>query len=114
MNMEDFSPDETFDIVYSVSVIEHMTADIRRTVIGQLARLTRPGGALLLSLDLFPGTCDLWNYNEGRVVDEGGHGTLEDIEGEIEAAGFAVTSRSFVRAMPLSRTDVAYLVCARH
>lgn len=113
MDMKTFGTDEAFDIIYSISVIEHMTAEVRRSVIDQMARLSRPGGTLLLSLDLFPGSTDLWNYNEGQIVDETGHGTLGDIKAELSAAGFHVASETFIRAMPLSRTDVAYLVCDR-
>ena len=113
MDMGDFDLTEVFDIIYSVSVIEHMTAQIRRAVILQMSRLMRPGGRLLLSLDLFPGNTLLWNYNEGKIVDAQDHGTLDDIKAELAASGFEMLSETFLRGMPLSRTDVAYLVCTK-
>ena len=113
MDMGEFDTDESFDIIYSVSVIEHMTAKVRQAVISQMSRLMRTQGALFLSLDLFPGSMLLWNYNEGKIVDSQNHGTLDDIKAELTASGFDVFSESFVRGMPLSRTDVAYLVCKK-
>ena len=111
--MSRFAGEDQFDIIYSVSVIEHMPAEIRRAVIARLALLLVPQGQLLLSLDLHPGTELLWNFNEGKVVDKSDHGTLADIKDELATVGLEVATQEALCAMPLSRTDVAYLVCRK-
>ena len=69
-----YEPEETFDIVYSVSVLEHMPASVRRAIIAKLPLWLAPGGRIYLSLDLIPGTHkNLWPLSEGREVDEDGH-----------------------------------------
>ena len=110
-DMSEFDPGHCYDIIYSVSVIEHMPAAVRRVVIGRIGQLLHPGGQLFLSLDLRPGSTELWNMNEGQIVDADKHGTLADIISELAAAGLTLLSKSGVQGIPLSRTDVAYLVC---
>ena len=112
-DMSGFDPSVSFDIIYSVSVMEHMPATVRRAAIGRIAQLLGPGGKLYLSLDLIPGTTDLWNMNEGQIVDPAGHGTLADIIAELAGAGLHLLAESTLAGMPLSRTDVAYLICAK-
>jgi len=111
--MREFDLGENYDVVYSVSVIEHMPAEVRRTVIMRISHLLRPEGRLFLSLDLIPGGELLWNYNEGQIVDAQDHGAIDDLKAELAAAGLAVISESNIRGMPMSRTDVAYLVCRK-
>ena len=108
-DMSRFGPSDSFDIIYSVSVIEHMPATVRRAVIDRIAQQLRPGGQLLLSLDLCPGTTELWNMNEGQTVDAENHGTLADIIAELDSAGMQMVTDSTQRGMDQSRTDVAYL-----
>ncbi|RME59398.1 class I SAM-dependent methyltransferase [Candidatus Parcubacteria bacterium] len=111
VDMCEFEPGERFDMIYSVSVIEHMPAVVRRLVIERMAGLLQPGGLLLLSLDLIPGSNLLWNLNAGVVVDESDHGSLDDVKAELQSAGFEITSEESLLGMPMSRTDVAYFVC---
>ena len=42
-------PDASFDVVYSVSVFTHLAEDAQFLWLDELARITRPGGILLLS-----------------------------------------------------------------
>jgi cyclopropane fatty-acyl-phospholipid synthase-like methyltransferase len=113
VDMCEFDLSENYDIVYSVSVIEHMPAEVRRKVIVRISNLLRPEGQLFLSVDLIPGERQLWNYNEGQIVDSEHHGTIDDLKAELAAAGLAVISESNIRGMPMSRTDVAYFVCRK-
>jgi ubiquinone/menaquinone biosynthesis C-methylase UbiE len=49
-NAGDYSrevPDDYFDVVYSVSVLEHVPADRMRDVFMDMIRVTKPGGLLL-------------------------------------------------------------------
>lgn len=112
-DMREFDSGEKYDIIYSVSVLEHMPAEVRRDVIARMSHLLRAEGRLFLSLDLIPGDELLWNYNEGQIVDMEGHGAIGDLKAELAAAGLVVVSESNIRGMPMSRTDVAYFVCEK-
>jgi 2-polyprenyl-3-methyl-5-hydroxy-6-metoxy-1,4-benzoquinol methylase len=114
-DMRSFDDGDKYDIVYSVSVIEHMPASVRRAVIAQISRLLRPGGQLLLSLDLVPSTNFLWNYSEGAVVEDAGiHGSLDSIKDEIAACGVTIISESSLTRIPMHHTEIAYLVCKKN
>ncbi|MFV0302007.1 MAG: methyltransferase domain-containing protein [Paracoccus sp. (in: a-proteobacteria)] len=104
---------EPFDAIYSVSVIEHMPAAIRCMALARMARLLLPGGRLLLSLDLVPGTDELWRLAEGKDVDPGAaHGTVDDVLSEIRAPGFTLLETTLRRAIPGSRTDLLMIEAA--
>ncbi len=100
---------EMFDIVYSISVIEHMPALMRRSVIKAMADHCKPGGRILLSLELIPETEELWNLSEDRQVDNQDHGTIQDVKLELQQAGFKIEFEDILRGMRYSRTDVLYL-----
>jgi 2-polyprenyl-3-methyl-5-hydroxy-6-metoxy-1,4-benzoquinol methylase len=55
-----YEPEQPFDAIYSVSVIEHMPANVRRNVLSRLPSWLAPSGRVFLSLDLTPGTDNLW------------------------------------------------------
>jgi 2-polyprenyl-3-methyl-5-hydroxy-6-metoxy-1,4-benzoquinol methylase len=102
------------DAVFSVSVVEHMPAVVRRQAFDHAAGMLAPGGILLLSMDLVPGTTDLWNFCWGVEVDApGAHGTLPEIALELERAGFAVDPVQISRGIPRSRTDIALIRARR-
>ena len=98
------------DIVYSVSVLEHVQAEIRRTIFKQTLTWLRHNGRLLLTLDLIPGTEQLWNLNEGKLVDAPEvHGDIQSIVAELTDIGFRVVQLAIERNIPESRTDIALL-----
>lgn len=112
-DMATFSPDTSFDVIYSVSVIEHMPATTRRSAIARMAALLAPGGRILLSLDLVPGTDALWPLSEGVTVDaEGTHGSFWDMLGELRTAGLVPLEWGVRREIPASRTDLAFIVAS--
>jgi 2-polyprenyl-3-methyl-5-hydroxy-6-metoxy-1,4-benzoquinol methylase len=109
-DMTSFSDDLGFDVIYSVSVIEHMPADARRSMISRLKQLLRPDGRIILTLDLIPGSDSLWPFSEGKLVEEQGvHGELSDIIRELENTGLEVFELTTMRSIPDSRTDIAML-----
>jgi 2-polyprenyl-3-methyl-5-hydroxy-6-metoxy-1,4-benzoquinol methylase len=88
--LDTFKPN-SFDAWYSVSVVEHMSAATRRRTLDIIARTLKPGGRLLLTLDLEKRSRDLWILNGGKVVEERSqHGTVDDIVKELRARGFAI------------------------
>lgn len=109
-----FHPPAPVDVVYSVSVIEHMPRRVWEAVLGAAALWLKPEGRLLLTLDLVPGGDWLWNYAEGKVVEaQETHGDRAAILQRLDALGFAVTEQETLRAIPQSRTDVLLLDCRK-
>jgi SAM-dependent methyltransferase len=105
--MQDLENPGPFDLVYSVSVIEHIPAEARRAVLAAMKACLVPGGRLLLTLDLIPGTDMLWDLSEGVRVDEGqDHGSIDDFMAELSALGFIVTEKVLFRAIEGSRTEL--------
>jgi 2-polyprenyl-3-methyl-5-hydroxy-6-metoxy-1,4-benzoquinol methylase len=106
----EYQPEHQFDAVYSVSVIEHMPRKVWESAIALMAAWIQPGGLLLLTLDLTPGTNDLWNMSEGKVVDrERPHGVLDDIAGTLRRFNLEIEVCFVEREIPGSRTDVAFV-----
>lgn len=113
LSVTDYTPEDKFDSIYSVSVIEHMPASVRRQTIAGMASWLAPGGRIFLSLDLVPDTDDLWPLSEGVVVDpDTPHGTLQSILEELTGAGLTILETSVRRAIRGSRTDVAFIEAA--
>nr|CAD62200.1 Ata6 protein [Saccharothrix mutabilis subsp. capreolus] len=46
-------PDDHFDLVFCLSVLEHLDRDARRAAVRRLARCLRPGGRMVLTVDYF-------------------------------------------------------------
>lgn len=107
------APDEPYEAVYSVSVLEHLPADLRRRIFSRLPGWLAPGGRLYLSFDLVPDTDRLWNRSEGRKVEaEAIHGTLPEVLRELEDAGLRLVEACVRRRIAGSRTDLALLEAA--
>jgi len=106
-----FSPEKPLDVIYSVSVIEHMPAQVRRSVIARFRDWLKPGGHLLLSVDLVPDTDLLWRWSEGVAVDpEDLHGTFTTLLQELADAGLDVSETDIRRRIEGSRTDLGFIV----
>jgi 2-polyprenyl-3-methyl-5-hydroxy-6-metoxy-1,4-benzoquinol methylase len=105
---------EEQDLIYSVSVIEHLPAKVRRAIIANAFRLLKKDGLLLLTLDMVPNSNKLWNLSEGKKVESSWlHGTLKSILRELKRKGFKVLSYKTQRNIYKSRTDVAYIVAQK-
>jgi hypothetical protein len=95
---------------YSVSVLEHIPARARRALWPQVARWLAPGGRLLLTLDLEPGSDLLWNRVQGRQVeDPAEHGSIDSIVAELVGLGFTPVRRETLRDLPGMEADCALL-----
>jgi 2-polyprenyl-3-methyl-5-hydroxy-6-metoxy-1,4-benzoquinol methylase len=106
--------DASFDCWYSVSVVEHMPARVRRRVLTAVSRSLKAGGRLLLTLDLNKGSRDLWNLCQGRWVDSPGlHGTVQDIVAELEERDFAICSLEYLPLPSGERTDLCFIEAIR-
>src|SRR5262245_20795061 len=57
-------PDQTFDVVFSYSVLQHFSKDDAKASIREAARVTKPGGRVLIQLANLLGVRQL--YNQAR------------------------------------------------
>ncbi|MEM1071120.1 MAG: class I SAM-dependent methyltransferase [Planctomycetota bacterium] len=102
--------DESLDAWVSVSVIEHIPTRLRRRIFKTIAKKTKIGGRILITLDLVKGSDDLWNMSDGKVVeDRTKHGTLQTFIQELEAAGFKMESPETIRDPRFERVDLSLL-----
>lgn len=91
-------PAGAIDLVYSISVVEHMPADVRRAVLANAAGWQSRGGRLLLTVDLAAGEDRLWNRDQGREVEPVDvHGTFDDLLAEVEGVGYRVVGHDVHR-----------------
>ena len=96
-----------FDGAYSVSVIEHVPAAARRSLLRDMAVRVRAGGLVVLTIDLVRGTNDLWNRSRGEEVEEAAvHGTFDDVVAEAAAVGLELFRRDAVRAWGDVHVDI--------
>jgi hypothetical protein len=102
------------DGAYSVSVIEHVPAKQRRALLADLAARTRKDGLVVLTIDLQPGTDDLWNYNRGSLVDDPSrHGTFQSVIEECSRVGLELFYEERVRDWPETHVEIGLLALRR-
>lgn len=107
---EHLFPDKTFDIWYSISVIEHMPAEMRREIIKLLKKSLKDHGRLMLTVDLAKDTNLLWNYAEGEQVEPIElHGSLQDLEQELIQQGFIINEARIIKQSQNERIDIALI-----
>lgn len=99
-----------YDCIYSISVIEHMPRSTRLKMLKRASMLLKKGGELLLTIDIVPNTNNIWNYSEGKQVEnQERHGTVESFKKELNTYGFKMVSEHIQRDIFDSRTDVWYV-----
>jgi len=105
----DFSP-FTVNCVYSISVIEHMPATVRRSIFAKIGDMLVEGGSFIATFDLHPKTYKLWNYALGVQVDASDHGTLHEVIVELQSNGIFMEYCDIVRDLPGAFTDIVCLM----
>ena len=99
-----------FDGVYSISVIEHLPATVRRELLADISTRTRTGGLVVLTVDLVRGSDDLWNRSlEIEVEDAAAHGTFQDVIDECALVGLDLFRDDTVRDWGETRVDIGLL-----
>ena len=102
--------ERTFDVWYSVSVLEHVPAEVRRKLFAWIRRSLKPEGRFLLTVDLVKNTNLLWNFSEGVMVeDHERHGTLQDLENELKSLGFKIRENRSLSMPDTERVDIALI-----
>jgi SAM-dependent methyltransferase len=66
-------PSQTFDLIYALSVLTHLTEPLQRRWVGELRRIAKPGGLLLVTThgDAYRGAllpAERARYERGEVV----------------------------------------------
>lgn len=84
MEAEVFAPG-SIGLAVSVSVIEHLPAQIRREGLARVAQALEDGGCAIMTADLCRGTRLLWNRVVEEIEPEDVHGTLDDLLAEAAA-----------------------------
>jgi cyclopropane fatty-acyl-phospholipid synthase-like methyltransferase len=103
-------PAQPYDRVYSVGALAHMTRAEREETVGLVSQWLKPGGRLLLAIDLLPKSDFLWNRSWGVEVEPPTeHGTVDDLLESIQRAGLRVTERRIRRTVYASRTDLLFV-----
>jgi 2-polyprenyl-3-methyl-5-hydroxy-6-metoxy-1,4-benzoquinol methylase len=107
-------PDQPYDRIYSVSVLAHMTRTEREETVERVSQWLKPGGRVLLAIDLLHKSDFLWNRAAGVEVEPPTeHGTLDDLLRSIEGTGLRVTERKIRRNVHDSRTDLLFVEAVR-
>lgn len=100
----------SIDVIYSISVIEHIPRANRVKIINNAANILKVGGKLLLTIDLVPNTDFFWNLSENVEVEpHSKHGSIQSFKKELRRAGFIVEKEEVQRNIHDSRTDVYYV-----
>ncbi len=88
-------PPGTLGFAVSVSVIEHLPADVRRTGLRQLATALEPDGVAVLTVDLVGNSGSLSRWCLGQEVEAAArHGTIDDLIREAAEVGLALDVRT--------------------
>lgn len=110
----EYRPPAAHDAIYSISVLAHMPRAVREDALKRCAQWLRPGGRLLLAIDLIPSSDFLWNRCEGQEVEPpAAHGTADDVVAQLVALGFADIQARAQRAVYQSRTDLLFIDAIR-
>ncbi len=101
----------SFDGAYSVSVVEHLPADARRSLLTDIASRVRKDGLVVLTIDLVRGTDTLWNRSRGlEVEDPSIHGVFGDVVRECADVGLELVDEDRVRDWGDVDVDIGLLV----
>jgi 2-polyprenyl-3-methyl-5-hydroxy-6-metoxy-1,4-benzoquinol methylase len=103
--------DRTYEAVVSVSVVEHLPAQVRRELLGEVARRLEPDGVTVLTVDVERDTTALWNRSRGeRVEDPELHGSFDELLAEVVGAGMELVEQQVVRGWGSGPVDIGVVV----
>jgi ubiquinone/menaquinone biosynthesis C-methylase UbiE len=91
------APDASFDVVVTSLAIHHIPAELRPAAMGEMFRVLRPGGLLLLA-DFRPPRSRVVRHLVGALTGPAmEHNPIDELDGLAERAGFAVRGRGDVQ-----------------
>jgi hypothetical protein len=113
-DIADFRPSAEFAAIYSACSIAHMPSVLRQEVFRRCRDWLRPGGTLLLALDLIPSSDFIWNLSEGQDVEPLlRHGTITDLLRQLTGLRFRLYEQKVIRAIYRARTDLLFIDAIR-
>jgi hypothetical protein len=107
-----FKPLRAYEAIYSVSAIAHFPSSVREETLSNCWVWLKPGGRLILAVDLIPDTDLLWNLGGSDETPEQ-HGTYHDMEEQIRSLGLVITESQARRKVDGSTTDLLFLVAQK-
>jgi 2-polyprenyl-3-methyl-5-hydroxy-6-metoxy-1,4-benzoquinol methylase len=111
-DIANFTPRSAFDVIYSICVIAHMSGAIREDTLRRCRAWLKPGGTLLLAIDLIPATDFLWNRGGGSLEPPPEHGTMRDVKSQLSELDLAIAEQTVIRNVPRhSRTELLFIRC---
>lgn len=108
----DFHPWRRYDAIYSASSIAHFPSRVREETLNHCWRWLKPGGRLVLTIDLIPGTDSVWNLG-GTDETPVQHGTYRDVERQLSELGLLIDESRVRRNVHRSRTDLWFLLARK-
>ena len=112
-SITEFKPLHIYDAIYSNCAIAHFPSPVREETLKKCWLWLKPGGRLILAVDLIPDTDTIWNLGGSQETPEQ-HGTYHDMEQQIRSLGFMITeSRIQRRVDRWSRTELYFLVARK-
>ena len=113
--LDQLPADVRFDGLYCLSVIEHLKADDRRSLLRDMADRVESGGVVILTIDLVRGSNDLWNRASGRIVEPlRRHGRFKDVISEAKRVGLHTIDRQAIRGWGNVPVDIGLFVMKRN
>ena len=101
---------KSIDILYSVSVIEHLDANSRRYLFSLFKNFLKDNGRIFLTVDLYKNSDILWNYNYGKEIESiKKHGTLKSIINELNELGIIIDKKIKLKMPKSEKVDIALL-----
>lgn len=112
--LEQLTPERHYDFAFSVSVIEHLPAVVRRQLITEIHRRLNRGGWMILTVDVAHESDDLWNRSAGeQVEDPSRHGTFTGLLAEITESGYSILHSEIVRGWGNPLVDIGLVVAGK-
>lgn len=109
-DITDFTPTTTYDAIYAIASLAHMTRAIREDTLRRAHAWLRPDGLLLLTIDVIPASDFIWNRTEGREVEPLiRHGTIQGVADQLAGLGFNLDEVKVTRSVHHSRTDLLFI-----
>lgn len=112
VDFAEYKDRKRYEVIYSVSVIEHMRASSRRNVFKNAYKLLKKEAVILLTIDLIKQTQSLWNKNRGVPIEDN-HGTINDVVRELESVGFVNVSFNVQNGINGVATDLLYVIASK-
>jgi cyclopropane fatty-acyl-phospholipid synthase-like methyltransferase len=112
-SITEFKPLHSYDAIYSVCAIAHFSSPVREQTLRNCWEWLKPGGRVVLTVDLIPSTDSLWNLGGSEETPDQ-HGTYHDIEQQSRYLGFTIAESRTQRGIDgWSRTDLYFLVAQK-